>query len=160
MKLYEIVREIEECAEILEQSGGELTAEMEHRLDKLHLSFAQKVENIAKLILNYEAAIDSISSEIKRLREKRESFEARLQWLRDYLARCVGIGRKYQVGAMTLSWRRSEAVEVIDADAVPDAYCKVEMVRTPAKDEIKRSLKEGAAIPGVVLVERHNLQIR
>ena len=55
MKLYEIATEYREIQAALEESGGELTPEIEARLTGNQETLAQKMESIAKLDAEWQA---------------------------------------------------------------------------------------------------------
>ena len=57
-----------------------------------------------------------------------------------------------------LSYRKSDSVNVIDLDAVPDEYKKITIAAD--KTAIKKAIKEGAEVAGAELVTNQNLQIR
>jgi hypothetical protein len=61
---------------------------------------------------------------------------------------------------LKLSLRRSESVEVINHDQLPEAFVKAKTTYTPDKGAIKDAIKSGLTVEGAVLVENLNLQIK
>ena len=120
----------------------------------------EKLSNIWALIKNYSAEADALKAEKQRLAARQSTAERRADWLKQYVAYCIGEGTKWQSpdGSRQFGWRKSEAVVVSDVDAVPDAYCVFE--RRPLLSEIKKDLKSGAEIPGAVIEGRLNLQVK
>jgi hypothetical protein len=58
---------------------------------------------------------------------------------------------------VTFSIRKSEALIITDANAVPAEWKRITQTVDIPKDPVKRALKAGAEIPGVAIEERENL---
>lgn len=68
-------------------------------------------------------------------------------------------GKKMKEAEFTVSYRKSESVEITNESAVPDEF------RIPQPDKIdkvalKAALKSGASIDGAQIVEKNNIQIK
>lgn len=174
MKLYEIDRNIREVTERLinqtqELAGSEYKAEcetslpddLENMLDALKISKAEKVEGIGCLIKELTADAEAIKEEVKALTTRQGQKEAKIEYLRRYLM-VFGLaeGEKFETSKVGFSWRRSESVQVISADDLPDDLVRVKTIREPEKDLIKQRLKAGEEIKGCSLVVKHNLQVK
>ena len=69
-------------------------------------------------------------------------------------------GQRFETAKVAFSYRKSERVDVINEEIVPDKFCRFETKRVPSKTDIKKMLKSGEEVPGCVLVESQNLQIK
>jgi hypothetical protein len=164
MKLYEVTAELEQIIDDYEleseAQANELPDAVKARIVELKDDYHGKLSNIWALIKNYSAEADALKAEKQRLAARQSTAERRADWLKQYVAFCLGEGAKWQSpdGSRQFGWRKSEAVIVSDADAVPDAYC--EFKRVPVLTEIKKDLKSGAEVPGATLESRLNLQVK
>ena len=59
-----------------------------------------------------------------------------------------------------LSYRKSEAVVLVDETLIPTEFKKEKVSVSIDKTEIKKALKEGKEIPWAVIETRQNLQIK
>ena len=163
MKLYEVNQAIEELAARLDPDPetGEITAteDILLELDSLQMERSRILEYLAKLVLNCRAEATSIKAEEKRLAERRHSLENRDARLMQILDReCAG--QKTDCGVATVSYRKTNRVEVVDAAGAISwlvASGHRECYRIPeieiAKNEVKRLIQAGAIVPGVKLVQ-------
>lgn len=69
MNLYFIEQELLDIFDTLEENGGELTPEIEERLSIAQEDFKDKIENYTHVISKYNADINFIKAEQKRLKE-------------------------------------------------------------------------------------------
>ena len=82
----------------------------------------------------------------------------RVKNLKSGLADCLK-GKKFKTEKFTISYRRSEAVEIVEGASVPDEFL-VEQAPKVDKVGLKKAIKGGAVIEGVSLVERQNILIK
>ena len=78
--------------------------------------------------------------------------------MKEYLSKFLG-GQKFKTPKVSISYRRSESVEVTDISKLDDDYLKF-AEPTVDKTKVKKALKAGTTLQGVVLVENQNIQIR
>lgn len=153
MKLYEINQEILSCIDL---ETGEIIAP--EKLEALKMDKREKLRNIAFVALNAAADAKAYEEQEKKFAARKRSAKATVEWARETLARELA-GQKMKEAEFTISYRKSEAVEVADEAAVPDEF------RIPQPDKIDRAalkaaLKNGAVIAGAQIVERQNIQIK
>ena len=153
MKLYEINNEILSCIDL---ETGEIIAP--EKLEALKMDKHEKLRNIAFVALNAAADVKAYEEQEKKFAARKRSAKATVEWARETLARELG-GQKMKEPEFSISYRKSEAVEVADEAAVPDEF------RIPQPDKIDRAalkaaLKNGAVIAGAQIVERQNIQIK
>ena len=160
MNLYEITREAQELAFLLETD--ELTPELEAALLINQDQLQAKAGNYAKVIANIQSDSDSIDAEIKRLKAMKDTKDRSISRLKEALrdAMLVSGIDKIESSLFKLSLRRSEAVEVDVVEALPNAFQNIKNVVTADKLAIKEAIKRGENVMGARIIENFNLQIK
>ena len=153
MKLYEINQGILSCIDL---ETGEIIAP--EKLENLQMDKHEKLRNIAFVALNAAADAKAYEEQEKKFAARKRSAKATVEWAKETLARELG-GKKMKEAEFSVSFRKSEVVEVADEAAVPGEF------RIPQPDKIDRAalkaaLKNGAVIAGAQIVERQNIQIK
>lgn len=151
--LYEIDEEILNCVDM--ETGEIIDIE---RLGQLQLARDDKVEGIALWIKNLLSDADAIKSEEEKLAQRRKVNENKAKNLKEYLSKFLG-GQKFKTPKVSISYRKSESVEVTDISKLDDDYLKF-AEPTVDKTKVKKALKAGTVLQGVSLVENQNIQIR
>lgn len=158
MKLYEINAEIERLLEsAVDPETGELTGSVEG-LDQLEMDLKTKVLDTACYIKGTEAEAEAIREEEKKLAARRKTLERRTEWLREYLTQNMTAGEKLKDNRVSLSWRSSVSVDVLDEEVIPENFWRIK--REVDKTSIRDALKAGTMVRGAQLIEKLNLQIR
>lgn len=85
LKLWEITEELDAIGEALIEGGGELTPELEARLDALEGEFERKVERIALYVQECNANAAAVKLEADRLTARARAFERKADGLKNYL---------------------------------------------------------------------------
>ena len=167
MKLYEIDQAIEsilnmEVDEFVDMETGEILS-----LELLQMEREKKLEGVACYIKNTLAEAEALKAEkdalSKREQTARKKADRLKQWLQDKLG-----GEKLTTARAAISYRKSEAVEITDEDkfvlwAMGHGHNDLLTFTAPSasRTAVKKYLKEsGDTVPGAVLVEKQNLQIR
>lgn len=151
--LYEIDEEILNCVDM--ETGEIIDVE---RLGQLQLAREDKVEGIALWIKNLLSDADAIRSEEEKLAQRRKANENKAKNLKEYLSKFLN-GQKFKTPKVSISYRKSESVEVTDISKLDDDYLKF-AEPTVDKTKVKKALKAGTVLQGVSLVENQNIQIR
>ena len=151
--LFEINQEILSC---IDMETGEIIAP--EKLENLQMDRHEKLRNIAFVALNAAADVKAYDEQEKKFAARKKAAKATVEWAKATLARELA-GQKMKEAEFSISYRKSEAVEVADEAAVPGEF------RIPQPDKIDRAalkaaLKNGAVIAGAQIVERHNIQIK
>lgn len=160
MNLYEITREAQELASLLETE--ELTPELEAALVINQDQLQNKAGNYAKVITNIQSDSDAIDAEIKRLKAMKETKDRALNRLKEALREAMLVSGldKIESSLFKLSLRRSEAVEVDVVDVLPSEFINIKNVITPDKVAIKEAIKRGENVIGARIIENFNIQIK
>lgn len=153
MKLYEINQAILDCIDL---ETGEIIAP--EKLEALQMDKHEKLRNIAFVALNAAADAKAYEEQEKKFEARKKAAKSTVEWAKETLKRELG-GKKMKEAEFSVSYRKSEAVEVADEAAVPDEF----RIRQPDKIDraaLKAALKNGAVIAGAQIVERQNIQIK
>lgn len=158
--LFKITSEQVRINDMLMETGGELTPELEDALIINADNFQVKLENYATSIHRFDALEDAADAEIKRLTAIKKSAAGAKKRLKDTVAYAMEVFGydKYDIGLHKYSFRSSQAVNITDENLIPNNYIKVETKID--KESLKRDLKAGLVIEGAELVTNKNLQIR
>lgn len=151
--LYEIDQGILNC---LDMDTGEVIDP--DKLSELQMERDTKIENVALWIKNLNADIADYKAEKDSFAEKEKQAKTKLEGLKNWLVFALN-GNKFNTAKVSVSYRKSEAVEV-DEEAVPKKWMVKKVTFTPDKTAIKNAIKQGRNIKGCTLVEKNNIQIK
>ena len=153
MKLYEINQEILDC---IDMETGEIIAP--EKLEALQMDKHEKLRNIGFVYLNAMADAKAYEEQEKKFTTRKKAAKATADWAKATLARELN-GEKMKEAEFSISYRKSEMVEVTDLAAVPNEYL-IEQAPKLDKAGIKAAIKGGAIIEGASIVEHRNIQIK
>lgn len=121
-----------------------------------------KVDSYCMIIRELEAEIGARDEAAKHLAELNEKARRSIDRMKQALDGFVmATGKpKLHTPFFTVSYRKSEAVEVLDESLIPEDYIKVSTRKAPDKAAIKAILKNGGEVAGCVLRENRNIQIK
>ena len=153
MKLYEIEEAIVEC---FDQETGEIF-DIE-RFEALELERTEKVENICLFIKNLRAEEEALKAEKDAFEKRRKAAENKMESLKRYITDYLG-GEKFKTEKVSVSFRKSESLEISDVYKVPEEYLKYKEPEVN-KTDLKKAIKAGMSFEGVQIVENQNIQIR
>lgn len=151
--LYEIDQGILNC---LDMETGEVIDP--DKLSELQMERDTKIENVALWIKNLNADIAAYKAEKDSFAEKEKQAKTKLEGLKNWLTFALN-GNKFNTAKVSVSYRKSEAVEV-DEEAVPKKWMVKKVTFAPDKTAIKNAIKQGQKIKGCTLVEKNNIQIK
>lgn len=157
--LYQISEDQRRLNAMLEETGGELTPELEEALAITEQNFVTKAENYGKAILHYKQMVAAAKAETDRIKAIQKTCENAIARMEERLrdAMILFDKPKVEMATLKLSLRKSERVVIDDENNLP-ADCIV--VKTEvSKTEVKRHLKAGETI-GAHLEENQSLQIK
>lgn len=153
MNLYEIDSAILDCMDL--ETGEIFDVD---RFEELNLERAVKIENICLWIKNLKAEIEALKAEKDAFAKRQKSAENKMESLKQYISGYLE-GTAYESAKVKVSFRKSEALDIMEGAIIPDEYLKF---KEPDVDkvELKKALKSGVQIPGVYIVENQNIQIK
>jgi hypothetical protein len=122
----------------------------------------QKVDSIDRVFRMLEYTRTNAKAEIDRLQKRKQAAERSAERLEGYLLNILRArgGVPLKGRNVTFSIRHSEALVVLDSNAVPDCWKRTTITVDIPKDPLKKALKEGEEVPGVMLEEREHLSRR
>jgi hypothetical protein len=151
--LYEINEQILNCVDM---ETGEIVDS--DKLQDLQLAFDEKVEGIACWIKNLLSDAAAIKAEKDALAEREKACKNKAESLKNYLSSVLS-GTKFKSPKVSISYRKSESVEVVDVTRVPEEFLKY-AEPTVDKTKVKEAIKNGMELKGVSLIEKQNIQIK
>lgn len=162
MKLYEIDSAISEVLTLLEpdpQTGlmPENLEDLARKLDELGVQRQQKLEGVARYVLNVRSDISALKDEETRLATRRKVLENKEKSLLAYIDHACN-GQKTELGIATVCYRKSEKVVISDEVAargfLADNHYSQCLRYIPAeisKADLKALIKTGVEVPGASL---------
>lgn len=162
LKLYQIEQEYVSLANQIIDNDGEPTPEIEAALQLTVENLEQKGRGYGFIIKDLENDIDSIDKEIARLNAFKKSRSKTADRLKETLSNAMQLFQieKLESPTLKISFRKSESVEVENADLVDAKFTNSKLVTTVDKTKIKDAIKAGETVIGAVLKQNKNLQIK
>lgn len=154
MTLYEIDSAIMAC---IDSETGEIVDPA--KLEALQMERERKIENVALWVKNLKALTSAIKAEKDALAEREAIHKAKIESLSKWLGEALQ-GAKFETPKVKISFRNSEAVQITDESAIPAEYIREKVETAPDKTAIKEALKSNFQIPGAILVQNKNIQIK
>lgn len=138
--------------------------EREDTLEAVIGQFEVKAQSVIAYIKNQEITEKMLEGHIGRMTGKLKAVKAQNQSLKDYLARnmqAAGITEiKADDGTFKASFRKSEAVVILDEAQIPAEFMREAVKTEPDKTAIKKAIESGRQVAGAKIEGRKNLQIR
>ena len=169
MNLYEIDKKINDTIEFCcDLETGELLDDemLENTLNELELSKEEKLTNIAKYIKNLKADAKALQEEKLKLAKRQSVAENKIKRLKKYVDDFIRNTQgedfnnfKFKDVNNTISYRKSQSLEIDDIDKINEDFLKVEKT-VRDKKELTKALKNGLNVDGCHLEEKYSLQIR
>ena len=149
MTIYEINEEILNCIDL--ETGEIIDID---RLNDLQLERDAKIENVACWIKELKAEAEAIKAEKLALAERQRVAENKAESLKKWLAFALN-GEKFKTAKCSVSFRKTESVEVTD-EGLNNLMKEHDELLTykapePNKKAIKDALKDGLSVQGVRL---------
>ncbi|HFC1962279.1 TPA: siphovirus Gp157 family protein [Neisseria gonorrhoeae] len=138
--------------------------EREDTLEAVIGQFEVKAQSVIAYIKNQEITEKMLEEHIGQMTGKLKAVKAQNQSLKDYLARnmqAAGITEiKADDGTFKASFRKSEAVVILDEAQIPAEFMREAVKTEPDKTAIRKAIESGRQVAGAKIEGRKNLQIR
>ncbi|EMS4834433.1 siphovirus Gp157 family protein [Neisseria gonorrhoeae] len=138
--------------------------EREDTLEAVIGQFEVKAQSVIAYIKNQEITEKMLEGHIRQMTGKLKAVKAQNQSLKDYLARnmqAAGITEiKADDGTFKASFRKSEAVVILDEAQIPAEFMREAVKTEPDKTAIRKAIESGRQVAGAKIEGRKNLQIR
>ena len=144
-------------SEVVDTETGEIK-DIKAYMDELEAGKDEKIKNIALYIKDMSLYVDGLKAEKARIDEKKKAAENTIERLKRYLMDATE-GKKYTDPQFSISYRKSEAVEIEEGANIPDEYL-IQQEPKISKTELKKAIKAGATFDGIQLVERKNMILK
>ena len=162
MKLYECVAEYRAQLDAL----AELDLDAQTYADTLESmdgDLRDKLRAVIAYSLELEIEATGAAAASKRMKERAESLDNRVKWLREYALRAMeatGLGE-----ISTDEWaakvaKKPASVVIAEGVELPAEYVRTTVKTEPDKAALKAALTAGTVVPGVSLVAGHRLALR
>lgn len=158
LKLQQMVERWEEQ----EEWEGKVEIDFVKLFNQIQDDFSAKLSNCVKYLINQESKADALDTEIKRLQSLKKSYQNKADSMKnniDTILRLQWID-KIETDIAKLSYRASEWVVVTDASLIPDDYKITKTETNISISLIKDAIKKGKEVPGAIIEQRQNLQIK
>ena len=151
MTIYEINEGILNCIDL--ETGEIIDID---KLNELELERDAKIENVACWIKELKAEAEAIKAEKLALAERQKVAENKAESLKKWLAYALQ-GEKFKTAKCSVSFRKTESVEVTD-EGLSNLMKEHDELLTykapePNKKAIKDAIKDGLSVAGVQLVQ-------
>ena len=149
MTIYEIDEKILNCIDL--ETGEIIDID---KLNELELERDAKIENVACWIKELKAEAEAIKAEKLALAERQRVAENKAESLKKWLAYALN-GEKFKTAKCSVSFRKTESVEVTD-EGLSNLMKEHDELLTykapePNKKAIKQAIKDGLSVEGVRL---------
>ena len=97
-----------------------------------------------------------------RIRQLSDSYDKKVKNIEKSMDFFLNAYKKteFNTDLYKLSYRKSEAVEIINEQAIPQEFMKEKITTAPDKTAIKEALKNWQEIPWATIITKQNLQIK
>lgn len=161
IKLHEIPAALAGMLDLIQVD--EETGEIEPAtLESVQIASEEKIIATAMYIRRLDALNKATKETIQDLQERVRADSKRIEALKWLMTKAMDSLQYTEVKSpeVTLRFRKSTSVEIIDSEALPEHFLRTKTVVEPDKTAIKNALKAGETILGAHLVESRNLQIK
>ena len=158
MKIYEIPSTLRDLLDRLDADPdtGEVDGEALAAYAEYTTAAAEKLEGTACYCRELKAEAEAIKAE----EERRKALENKSERLKAYMMPALeAMGGKVKGVMVSLRIGTTQAVKVLDLEALPEAFRRIKTTIDPDKVALKKALKDGETIPGAALEERQSVVI-
>ncbi len=162
--LYEIEKDYLSIIQILEETEGELSPELEESLKLTHENLEKKALAYVEYINDREFYLEKVKAELERLTLMKKRQEKTIEKLEENLKDAVKIfGGQIKAGMYTIKTSPSYSLEITDESKIPAEYYTEEKktIKKFDTNAIKKAIKDNnIIIDGAVVHTRQNLKIK
>lgn len=160
MKLYEIPTKIRAALDGIDcdpETGEILQADALHAVEA---EASDKIEATALYLRELDAEAKAAKEEADRMIARVKSMQKRSDYLKSMLLDALHATGKVKTGRVTVSIRTTQAVQINQEQAIPEAFTTKKITISPNKVLIKETISAGGCVPGCELIERESVIIR
>lgn len=147
------------------ETSDDLTPEMiADTLEGIEGALGDKLDGAFTYVRNLEGLAKTVDEEIKRLTDRKKSFENRSKSIRKYVLSCLLASGQDSLKTTTNTFtaRKGVASVVIDnIELLPDELVTTQVLTAPDKKAIKEAIENGVEIAGAhIEIGERSLQVR
>ncbi len=144
-KLYDIEQDMLAIFSELEENDGEITPELEEKLQITREELQEKLVNYAKFIRGKELEIELREKEIERLSKRNSADEKTIEFLKERMRFSMNQFNqdKIETPLFKIKIAKSSFVDILDETLVPSDYMNTPVMpkASPDKTKIKKYLE-------------------
>jgi hypothetical protein len=160
MKLYEIPTKIRAALDGIDcdpETGEILQADALHAVEA---EASDKIEATALYLRELDAEAKAAKEEADRMLSRVKSMQKRSDYLKAMLLDALHATGKVKTARVSVSIRTTQAVQINQEQAIPEAFTTKKITISPNKVLIKETISAGGCVPGCELIERESVSIR
>jgi len=157
--LFEIKNEYLELINAVEEMEGEVTFEINEAMIINKSELQTKSMAYLGLKRSKEALKIQAKTEMDRCAAIIKQCDNVIAFVDTRLLDAVKTFGNFESGLTKFGTRKSESIEVEDVNLLPTEFKTIKVTETADKTALKKAIKSGQVIKGVVLVEHANLKI-
>ena len=162
MKLYECVAEYRQQLDALAELDLDATTYSD-TLESIQGPVQDKLRAVIAYSLDLEIEATGAAAASKRMKERADSLDNRVKWLREYALRAMEATGLSEIS--TDEWaakvaKKPPSVVIAEGAELPAEYIRTTVKTEPDKAALKAALTAGAVVLGVSLVAGHRLALR
>lgn len=147
------------------ETSDDLTPEMiADTLEGIEGALGDKLDGAFTYVRNLEGLAKTVDEEVKRLTDRKKSFENRAKSIRKYVLSCLlSSGQdSLKTTTNTFTARKGVASIVIDnIELLPDELVTTQVLTAPDKKAIKEAIENGVEVAGAhIEIGERSLQVR
>lgn len=159
MNLYKLAEEIEKLIESIDLVEPEYQIEISEQIEALGLEHDSKVENIGLWVKRLASEVEQWKAEEDRISKERKSKEDRIDYLKEYLALCMGKG-VYSSPIISISAHvdRSVKYSTKSTSSIPEEYVKTVERKEVDTSKVKEALDSGISLSFARYIEKKRVK--
>ncbi|CAI0822963.1 siphovirus Gp157 family protein [Serratia proteamaculans] len=147
------------------ETSDDLTPEMiADTLEGIEGALGDKLDGAFTYVRNLEGLAKTVDEEVKRLTDRKKSFENRAKSIRKYVLSCLLASGQDSLKTTTNTFtaRKGVASIVIDnIELLPDELVTTQVLTAPDKKAIKEAIENGVEVAGAhIEIGERSLQVR
>lgn len=147
------------------ETSDDLTPEMiADTLEGIEGALGDKLDGAFTYVRNLEGLAKTVDEEVKRLTDRKKSFENRAKSIRKYVLSCLLASGQDSLKTTTNTFtaRKGVASIVIDnIELLPDELVTTQVLTAPDKKAIKEAIENGVKVAGAhIEIGERSLQVR
>lgn len=163
MKLYEVVASYRTQLDALAEIEGLDPQTVADTIEGMQGDLQDKLQAVIAYSLDLEIEATGAAAASKRMKERAESLDNRVKWLREYALRAMEACNLPEISTDEWSAKVAKSppkIIIADDAMIPAQYIRTTVKTEPDKTALKAALQAGDVLPGVALVSGHRLALR